>query len=150
MADQHSFRYRRLICLVVCGVLLGMVMGCGRKGPPVPPKAKPVPVVGDLAVTLEDGEARLSWSIPEGEEMAAIDRFTVYRHRQPLLAPVCETCPVSFTRVAELDARRSPVTYTEPIEPGYRYRYKVMGRTEDGRTGGGSNTVELIHANSDH
>jgi hypothetical protein len=131
-------------------MFLGAGMGCGRKGPPVPPKAKPVPVVSDLAVVLEDGEARLSWSIPEGEGMAAIDRFIVYRHRQPLLAPVCETCPVSFTRVAEVEARRSPVTHTESIEPGYRYQYKVMGRTADGRTGGSSNTVELIHADPNH
>jgi hypothetical protein len=39
-------------------------IGCGVKGPPVPPRQPPVPAVSDLAYEVAGQAVMLTWSLP--------------------------------------------------------------------------------------
>ena len=46
-------------------LLLGIgYFGCGIKGPPVPQRQLPVPVVTDLTYQVSDRTVRLTWRLP--------------------------------------------------------------------------------------
>ena len=48
-----------------------------------------------------------------------------------------------MVRRAAAGQTEPPVVYTETIEPGYRYIYKVVAFDDDGITGSDSNVVDF-------
>jgi hypothetical protein len=123
--------------------------GCGVKGPPLPPKQPPVPAVVDLAYVLADHTIALSWRLPGplSAKQANQAAFGLYRSRTPLADSDCDGCPLVFEKVATV-----PYVHTEsnrfsidaPLEPGYRYVFKVRLET-DGGAGPDSNRVQVDH-----
>jgi hypothetical protein len=63
----------------------------------------------------------------------------------------CTRCPVQFSEVAKLSvqARRSgesepaPMQFSETVDPGYHYIYKVVTTNEKGALGPDSNHVDF-------
>lgn len=128
---------RKTVFLLKWAALTGSFMlltlslvGCGIKGPPVPPKAPPVPVVADLSYQVEGGLVVLTWRLPEqlSRRQAEGSAFAIYQSRTELAEAACEGCPLVFEKVATLPyvhAEDSRFSITLALDPGYRYAFKV-------------------------
>jgi hypothetical protein len=129
-------------------VLMCFVISCGKKAPPVPPRHAPPPAVTDLAKQIEKDRLILTWTVPKGNRKAisSLAGFFIYRSKKADSAPECKDCPVLFTRIADVPIRKKGVmTYSETLEEGFRYIYKVIARSKAGLTSGDSNYVEFTH-----
>lgn len=123
-------------------LLLTAIAGCGKKAMPSPPGAQPVPAVSDLSHEIAEDGVRLEWSVPTD---FAGGEAIVSRAAMKLSDDMCEGCPLVFQQVAAL--RIHPLrsafkqAYRDSPAPGYRYTYRVVLKTDNGRTGGASNLV---------
>ncbi|CAB1085693.1 hypothetical protein D1AOALGA4SA_13177 [Olavius algarvensis Delta 1 endosymbiont] len=131
-----------------------VISGCGKKGPPEPPSGNKPPRVRDLAYSVTGQTVKLSWSIPTTTEKArkAVAGFLIYQFQQPAYERECPNCPVIFKEVGDVPARSAGsgqpdaalLVFTQEIEPGYRYIYKVKSYDAGGIPGKDSNFVEFI------
>jgi hypothetical protein len=141
-----SVKKNRVFFLVILTTLMILLFACGKKGPPVPQTFVPPPVVTGLQVILEDDIATLRWPIPEWEEEGEdfLTGFHVYRS-QTAVETSCEDCPVRFKKLADIPIKNntSAGSYTETLEPGFQYSFKVSGYTDNGYEGDKSETVTI-------
>ena len=141
--------------VLVLFVFLGLLSGCGLKGPPVPPKKEPLPAVTDLRKSISGNDLKLTWILPQWEKglWSDVKGFRVYRNRSPVSGSECKGCPVVFARIAEIPIDRSrwrhnkkfEMSYSEKLEKGFRYIYKVTIYSGDGQAGRDSNSVEFVY-----
>lgn len=128
-------------------------LGCGRKGSPRPPQ-QPLPAaVKDLSYRIDDDLVKLSWTVPVADDHAASAPAAVklLRFKQSIEESNCEKCPIRFIEIADLPvpmnrAERSPsstMSFTDVLERGNRYIYKVIVYNQDGVGGKDSNTIEF-------
>jgi predicted small lipoprotein YifL len=131
------------LCLVL---ILGMT-GCGRKGPPLPPQYEEPPIVGDLQYEIKDNTVALRWSAPalqkQKENTAAGARL--YRSRTSLKETGCKNCPPVFLMIRSIPLQSGVMQYTERLEHGYRYTYKVVLYDSNHREGADSNIVRFTY-----
>ncbi len=123
--------------------------GCGRKGPPIPPQQTVPPAVTDLGVNMDGDVLRLMWSIPKigGKPVPDVAGFIVYRSKT-MLTDACQKCPDQFRQIADMvigskESRKKPLVYTETLESGFEYRYKVTAYTRKRIMGAESNVVSI-------
>ena len=134
-----------------CLILLFLSASCGKKGAPVPPRELPPPPVGDLSMELSDDLLTLTWTLPKGKKkvVAGYSGFIVYRSQKALTDKECKGCPILFSRVADIpiagEIPGESMTYSETLEKGFRYIYKVTLYTKAGLFSGDSNMVEFTH-----
>ena len=143
----------RRALLVSVLVLVAAAGGCGRKLPPIQPGTYPPAAVKDLAFQLRDGDVVLTWSPPAAtaEKDAPAVGFKVLRSRQTEEEAQCVTCPPPFREIGDVRASIPPpgetaprgLQYTDRIEPGYRYQYKVRSYSAVGKEGRDSNVVHV-------
>ena len=136
-------------------VTVSMIWGCGKKGPPVPPTGSRTPSVRDLAYEISQNSIKLSWTIPQPDETAQlpITGFLIYRSQQPELEAACPNCPILYKNIGDVPAKgpgsgesgKIPIIFTQTIEPGYRYIYKVHGYSAHGIRSKTSNVVEFTY-----
>ncbi|MBW2003427.1 MAG: hypothetical protein JRI72_02275 [Deltaproteobacteria bacterium] len=90
-----------------------LVLGCGKKAPPVPPREKKPPAVNDLSTSIDGDTLKLTWTIPKekGRIMPDLSGFIVYRSKMLLPDSDCEVCPVPFKRVADILTKVSASGY---------------------------------------
>jgi hypothetical protein len=126
-----------------------LAAGCGRKLPPIQPGSYPPPAVRNLSGAVLGVEAVLTWTVPPGDpdkDTPAV-AFRVLRSRQTAEEVECATCPPVFSVIGELRPSQAtagaPLQYTDRLEPGYRYQYKVRTISSLGREGRDSNVVHL-------
>ena len=141
-----------LVSLMVLSVL-ATLWGCGKKGPPEPPTGSSPPYVGDLAYGISANTAQLTWSVPpvNPDARLPVTGFLIYRSQLPLLEQACPNCPNLFKIIGDVPVRDSGpgkdekpvITFTDTIEAGYRYTYKVYGYSKDGIRSKTSNVVEF-------
>ena len=134
-------------------VTVSMIWGCGKKGPPVPPTGSIPPRVTDLGHSISDNTLELSWTTPQPDETARlpITGFLIYRSQQSLLEAACPNCPIVYRQVGDVPAMgggsgrsgQKPIIFTQTLETGYRYIYKVHGYSSDGIRSSASNLVEF-------
>lgn len=133
---------------VVAALLLAVftLAGCGVKGPPVPPKAAPLPDVA-LTYRLDGPSVQLMWQMSSllSNTQDRQATFAIYRSRMDLSEADCDNCPLVFEKVSSRpfvpteDSRFSSVM---ALDPGYGYAFKV--RLEiGGQAGVDSNTVRF-------
>jgi hypothetical protein len=130
------------------------IPSCGKKAPPEPPSGNKPPQVTDLRYSLAENTIKLSWSVPQTTAKAkrAAAGFLVYRYQQPAHERECPNCPVIFKRIGDVPARSAgrgqsglaPLVFSQTIEPGYRYIYKVKAYDDEGVGSRDSNFVEFI------
>ena len=129
-------------------------LGCGKKGPPRVPQ-QPLPAtVKDLSYRIDHDTVQLSWTFPAADDRSASYPAAVklFRFKQSAEEPNCEKCPIRFTEIADLPVQLNPtdksrpstMSYTEDLERGYRYIYKVIIYNKEGIGGKDSNTVEFL------
>jgi len=65
----------KVISVILIAAAIGVSLflsGCGKKGPPVPPRQIALPAVNDLVSVLEDDKVILIWTVPEIKEKKGI------------------------------------------------------------------------------
>ena len=131
-----------IMILLICGII-----GCGVKGPPVPPGYSDPPRVGDLTYQVFGDDLVLTWTLPasDGTQNTKVTRADVYRLKQPIGKQDCPDCPQIFKRLARLAARSGNMTYTDTITPGFQYYYKTILIDTTNQSGGDSNIVHYIY-----
>ncbi len=128
-------------------------IGCGKKGPPRPPRRPLPPVVKDLEYTVHNNRVELSWTVPSAEGRSASPPAAVKVFRSQLSAEEarCDNCPIRYSVSGDIPIHKKrsekskPIrmSYTEVVEPGYRYIYKVIVYDEYGIGGKDSNIVKF-------
>lgn len=118
-----------------------------------PRQVKPLPV-NDLSASIAGDKIKLTWTIPKekGKVTSRLSGFTVYRSKKLLSESDCKSCPLLFKRVADIPIKakgskylkKDSITYSETLEKGYRYIYKVTVYTK-GVTSSDSNYVDFIY-----
>ena len=143
------------LVLVLAGSSL-LWIGCGKKGPPRPPR-QPLPLaVKDLDYVVHNNIVKLSWTVPGKEESrsaAPPAAVKVFRSRMSAEDASCENCPIRFAVSADIPVykqrsdKSKPIrmSYSEFVETGYHYVYKVTVFDENGIGGKDSNIVRFDH-----
>ncbi len=124
-----------------------LLAGCGKKGPPVPPREGKPPPVSDLKARVDGHTLELSWTVPmeEGRSEREWKHFTIYRSKKEMLRPGCKKCPPKFEKAADVPVQSRDMIFRETLEIGYKYIYKVVGHIRNGMVSHGSNRAELVH-----
>ncbi len=127
---------------------------CGKKAPPMPPRQIQPPAVNDLRASIAGDTLRLTWTIPmeKGKVTPGLSGFIVYRSKKLVSESDCKSCPVLFRRVADIPIeakgsaylKKDNFTYSETLEKGYRYIYKLTVYTK-GFANSDSNYVDFIY-----
>lgn len=122
---------------ILLAVFACVVAGCGVKGPPVPPTHESLPGVTLMSAQTTDNYVTLTWQLEDvlGREDATAAVFVVLESKNPVDAPLCDTCPIIFERAATLsytDAPDRQFSIELPVDSGYQYRFKI--RLESGST----------------
>jgi len=125
--------------------------GCGKKGPPVPPRQTVAPAVKDLSSNIDGDMIVMTWTVPDEmkDKSAGIKGFVVHRAKQKISDGDCRNCPVNFKPVAEIPAETKipakKMKYAEPLEKGYKYVFKVIVISNTGTDSSDSNYVEVVY-----
>jgi hypothetical protein len=152
-----SFPRRKwLTAFLLVGAGLSFIwMGCGRKAPPQPPRRPLPPAVKDLSYAVDSQIVELNWTVPGTDDRFAFSPvgYKIFRSKLSAEESNCEKCPIQFIEIGEVPiqmkqsekSKPTRMSFTEVLEPGYRYIYKVIGYDEDGMGSQESNTVEFNH-----
>jgi len=141
------------VILIAAVIVAGFfIAGCGKKGPPVPPRQVVLPAVNDLVSVLEDDGVILTWTVPETKEKKGpfISGFVVHKAKNPVQESECKNCPVKYKAVAEImagsEGKAGKMRYEGQLEKGFRYFFKVTAFSEGTASGSkDSNIVEFIY-----
>jgi predicted small lipoprotein YifL len=137
---------RALFRILALGAIALSLWSCGKKGPPVAPRALPPPQVGDLSAELQSQTVTLRWT--QSAERAQAAGYLVYRAATALDDPACADCPLLFQKAGEVEAEGGENAYrfSEIVKPGFRYIYKIRPFFTFGSPGPDSNlaTVQVL------
>jgi len=145
----------RVTGLLLIGIFLFLVSGCGYKNDPIPPQRVVPQPISDLLYTVDDQGVQLSWSYPvktiKGAALDDISSFELYRAEIPL-EDYCGNCPVPFGEPLELDGgapvdgkvRRKATYESSLLVPGYKYFFKVRSRTSWWADSADSNIITFV------
>ncbi len=146
---------KRFISVILIAAVIGISLflpGCGKKGPPVPPRQIALPAVNDLVSVLEDDKVILMWTVPEIKEKKGpfITGFVVHKAKNPVQESECKNCPVKYKTVAEIMAgskgKSGKMEYVGQLKKGFKYFFKVTAFSEGTASGSrDSNIVEFIY-----
>ena len=141
-------------CLLLILILTLGLTACGIKKDPVPIAEPNAAAITDLAHSLKDEMVTLTWTLPEGEQFRShVAGFVVYKSKEEVKQERCQGCPILFTPVADIPAGVSRAgstsatafTFSEPVEKGFRYAYKVTVYLKSGTASNDSNLVEFTY-----
>jgi hypothetical protein len=94
---------------------------------------------------------QLTWGIPAaGKDAGEAAGFAVYRSKTPLSEVGCRDCPLTFMQVTQVsvtpsDRQAGRMMFSEPLEKGYQYRYKLRAFDAFGAAGDDSNTFSTAY-----
>jgi hypothetical protein len=150
---QLSVSKRSTVFLLALASVSLLWMGCGKKSPPRPPRRAAPPAITDLSYTLSNDMLQLNWTVPTADAHSASHpvAFKVLRAKVSVKDANCENCPLRFDEISDLPIRpresegqpAEKIEFTEALEPGYRYTYKVIAYDEDGMASPDSNEVKF-------
>ena len=123
-----------------------LIVGCGRKMPPVPPKYVPPSAIDDLSYDIFGNSLSLTWTMPEpsGDSSKPINGFIIYRSKEKM--PVdCESCPLIFEEIGEIvvNNKDQKFKFQEELKKGFQYTYKVKAYVKKRLSGKDSNVVKF-------
>ncbi len=141
------------LSVILLGLLV-LLVGCGRKTPPVPPNAVIPQAINNLQYNANETGATLSWTYPaqsiDGQKIENIRTFLLHK-AVVAEADYCEGCPVVYDQVIKIDARNvepeGRLTYVDAdLEPGFHYVYMVQSDSGWRIRSSNSNRVNFSHA----
>ena len=142
-----GFKNAHAVCIAMVTALLVLLPACGKKAPPIPQTYVEPPVVEKIQTVLENSMAKIRWPVPEweGKDENALSGFYVYRSQIALSEKPCEDCPVLFKKAADIriKSNKSDASYSERLEKGFRYSFKVSVYTDSGYEGEKSDIVTV-------
>ena len=100
-----NFNTHFIVHFSILIIFVLLVVGCGKKAPPVPPRQAKPPTVNDLRASIDGGGTlKLPWIIPrkKGTMMPSLSGFIVYRSKMLHSGSHCKNSPVLFKRVADI------------------------------------------------
>jgi fibronectin type 3 domain-containing protein len=144
----RSLGGRALVSLGI--VLLGLV-GCGRRGPPVPPRPVAPAAVDMLRAEPRESAILVTWSRPtrnqDGSPLTDLLEFRLFRASGPAL-PLAAAVRQTFSRLATVRAEQPTNATVEGdlyafqddgggagLTPGHRYTYRVQAVNRRGVLG---------------
>jgi len=140
----------RSAAILVSVLIAGMLSGCGRKLPPSPPAKFMPPVVTDLAFRLEENRVTLNWTVPQlqDKDQPPPAGFRVFRARQVSAEEGCSSCKLDFRQTGDVTSKGkepgSPLNFSETLQPGYKYVYKVVAYDAKGFDGKDSKSIQFV------
>jgi hypothetical protein len=150
---SHS-KWTAALLLVLVGSSF-LWIGCGKKGPPRPPRRPLPPAVKDLEYSLRNDIVELRWTVPgaASSSNSSPAAVKVFRSRLSAAEASCENCPIRYALSGDIPIHKkrsekskpTRMSYTEFVESGYRYIYKVNVFDEYGLGGRDSNIVKFDH-----
>jgi hypothetical protein len=142
----------QIFIVLLCSLFFYMscFTGCGVKNPPLPPVEELPNAVTDLEETVMGSVVVLKWSSPDKKDDAVIERFGIFRSTSRL-EEYCPECPITFKKIADIHSGadlwqgevNKNISYSEELETGNRYSYKVVGYTWDNVASADSNLVSF-------
>jgi hypothetical protein len=145
--SPQSIRHCSVFFAVLLTAMVIVLSSCGKKGPPMPQTFVEPPIVTGVQVILENNSATLRWPIPDWEEKGKdfIAGFYVYRSQEAFAEKTCADCPVRFKKVAEIQNKNntSAGSYSELLETGFQYYFKISVYTDNGYEGEKSEAVGI-------
>ena len=130
------------ILLCCLGLLLG---GCGKKGPPKPPRQEELPKVNNLQAVAVDRGIKLTWTMGSSDEDAA--GFNVYRSKvQPEISE-CPGCTRDFEFIASIRVKSGETRFQlvdQYVEGKGSFYYKVTPFDKQDRPGPDSNESRVF------
>ncbi|WP_299981543.1 hypothetical protein [Desulfobacula sp.] len=129
--------------MVLFSVILLTFLGCGIKGPPLPPEIKGQKIAApfDLKYTAGDKEITLFWNHKIDKETAAVkpEGFEIFMGKKTFEA--CEGCPFEF-KMIKFVAMPS-MEFSTQIEKGFKYYFRVQATGDDNMRSEYSKTVQF-------
>ena len=148
---MNAYRNPRLLQFLLCILCISvLLLGCGKKGPPRPPRRQDPPNVIDLQHDIKENQVELSWTVPKKERRLQSDLagFKVYRSKITLSEADCENCPLRFTMVHDIGLLNKKVgdqvKFSDPLDPGYSYTYIIKSYSGNGMISADSNEVKFV------
>jgi len=144
---------RRLLCrglsrLILFFCCFFICFSCGRKAPPLPPNSFEPPVVQNIEAKYDGDKLKLTWPKPEGKAEEEVGGFYVYRSKEKP-GSICKECPVRFDKIAQIAhdpvsaVFEKRITYTETLEKGYHYKFRVTSYSIYGDEGAPSEVMDI-------
>lgn len=153
---KSSRRSRTIKTFLAAILLISLLAGCGKKGPPLPLESNVPAAVSDLRAWPRDGAVFLGWTVPtqnvEGSKLESLLGFRVFRLDRSLDSS-CPECPANFRSVAEIDIdypqgariERGKVLWQDTaVKPRTEYTYFVLPYNFYKSPGPESNRVKVF------
>jgi len=99
-----NFNTHFIVHFSILIIFVLLVLGCGKKAPPVPPHQAKPPTINDLRASIDGDTLKLTCAIPKekGGVISGVSRFIVYRSKMLHSDSNCKNSPVLFKRVADI------------------------------------------------
>ncbi len=118
-----------LVSIILTCLGITIAMGCGKKGPPLPPLkdgnvlAQPI----NLSYTVEDKQVTLTWNHKTDPENAKLEPegFEVFLATKSLDG--CEGCPFIFKSIGIVSMPETEYNYTMDEDLHYYFRVQALG-----------------------
>lgn len=131
------------VSIILSIVILSILLGCGKKGPPLPPeiKGQKISAPFDLKYVLDGKKITLSWNHEIDKERAIIkpEGFKIFMAKKTFKE--CASCPFKFDSIASV-ARPSKEFIFE-LDKGFKYYFRVQATGEDNMKSEYSKTIQV-------
>ncbi|MCD4678515.1 MAG: hypothetical protein K8S18_21385 [Desulfobacula sp.] len=129
--------------MVLSGIILLFISGCGKKAPPMPLPIKGQKIAAPFNVkyTLGDRKTTLFWKHKIDDETAAVEPegFEIFMAKKTFEA--CEGCPFVFKMIGVVSM--PTMEFVTTIEKGFKYYFRVQATGDDNMRSDFSKTVQF-------
>ncbi len=147
----HRSKVKIIPFLLMLAMVLLVLVGCGKKGPPVPLGTVVPKRIVDLQASVREGRVLLEWTAPrentDKTPLVDLKEFTVFRSEGSLVDDSCRGCGERKTVVGQLQVTGEEAKgkkfhlLFEGHEPKKVYVYEVVSINRKGHAGSPSNPV---------